>query len=86
MEAGQEKSKQTTSDFDAPRWSLLSFDTCVASGLTYEEAKKLVAEKKDAAGLCIVTDEAARRMNCRPHPNNSTAENIPAPEVFTDIL
>ncbi len=52
------------SELDMPRWSLVSFDKSEVSGLTYAAAAKLMAEKEAAGvyGLCIVTDEAARRI------------------------
>ena len=52
------------SELDQPRWSVVSFDIREASGLTYAEAIKLLAEKEAAGvyGLCIVTDEAATRV------------------------
>ena len=52
------------SELFSGRWSLVSFDKCEASGLTYPEAAQRLAEL-DAhriAGLCIVTDEAAARL------------------------
>jgi len=54
-----------TSELALPRWSLVSFDRCEASGLAYAAAVKLMAEKEAAGvyGLCIVTDEAARKVN-----------------------
>lgn len=46
-------------------WSVITFDAATASGLTFGEAvelrNKLEAEK--VSGLCIITDEAAARMN-----------------------
>ena len=53
------------SELDLPQWSVVSFDKCEASGLTYADAGKLMSDK-DAAGvygLCIVTDEVASRIN-----------------------
>ncbi len=51
-------------ELNAPNWSVVSFEACLAGNLTYEEAAKkleqLVAEK--IAGLCIVTDDAAERI------------------------
>jgi hypothetical protein len=45
-------------------WSVVSFDRCEASNLTYAEAEQklgeLVAQK--VSGLCIVTDETAARI------------------------
>jgi hypothetical protein len=54
---------QKSSEFDAPRWSVLSFEKCERNNLSYEEAQRFVAEMSDKfSGLCIVTDEAANRM------------------------
>ena len=52
------------SELDLPMWSVVSFDKCEASGLTYAAASKLMVEKEAARvyGLCIVTDEAAERV------------------------
>ena len=52
------------SELDLPRWSVVSFDKCEESGLIYTAAAKLLAEKEAAGvyGLCIVTDEAAKRI------------------------
>jgi len=57
----------TASELDLPQWSLFSFDACEAAGLTYNAAVKLMAEKEAVGvyGLCIVTDEAARKVNRR---------------------
>ncbi len=52
------------SELNAPHWSVVSFETCLASNLTYDKAvkkmKRLTAKK--IAGLCIITDEAAERI------------------------
>ena len=64
-EATEKKVIETSnSELDQPRWSVVSFDTCEASGLTYPAAVKVLAEKEAAGvyGLCIVTDEAAGRV------------------------
>jgi hypothetical protein len=56
--------ESASSELDLPQWSVVSFDKCEASGLTYPAASKLMSEM-DAAGvygLCIVTDEAAARV------------------------
>jgi hypothetical protein len=52
------------SDLDQPIWSVISFEQCEASSLTYEEAIEKLSEleKEQVAGLCIVTDEAAARV------------------------
>jgi len=55
----------STSELETPMWSVVSFDICEASGLTYAAAVKLLEEKEAAGvyGLCIVTDEAASRVS-----------------------
>ena len=66
MGEATEKTERAThnSELDLPMWSVVSFDKCEASGLTYAAASKLMAEKEAARvyGLCIVTDEAAERV------------------------
>ena len=60
----QKEIESVASDLEMGRWSVVSFDACEASGLTYDAAAKLMDEKEAAGvyGLCIVTDEAAKRM------------------------
>ena len=57
----------TQSELDKKIWSVITFDSCAASGLSYAEAaenlEKLKAEK--VSGLCIVTDEVAARMTAK---------------------
>ncbi len=52
-----------SSELSEPRWSVITFEGVVESGLTYNEAaakiKKLAAKK--VSGLCIVTSEAAEK-------------------------
>lgn len=56
---------ETTSELSSKRWAVISFEKCEASGLTYPGARERLAEldKKRIAGLCVVTDEAAARLN-----------------------
>ena len=69
MSEAAEKREVTgpASELDLPRWSLVSFDVSEASGISYSEAAALLKEKEAAGvyGLCIVTDEAAERINKR---------------------
>lgn len=53
-----------TNELLSKRWSVVSFDKCEASGLTYSEAMRRMAEldHQRIAGLCIVTDDAAARI------------------------
>ena len=49
------------SELDLPQWSVVSFDECEASALTYSSAVELLEEREAAGvyGLCIVTDDVA---------------------------
>jgi hypothetical protein len=51
------------SELSMRRWSVISFDRCEASGLTYHQASEKLAEleQRRVPGLAIVTDEAAAR-------------------------
>ena len=64
MSEATEKKDTLQSELDMPMWSVVSFDACEASGLTYHEAVKMMTDKEAAGvyGLCIVTDEAAARV------------------------
>ena len=52
------------SELAALCWSVVSFEKCEAGNLTYEQAevklRELAALK--VSGLCIITDEAAKRI------------------------
>ncbi len=54
-----------TSELLSKRWSVVSFEKCEASGLAYAEAMRRMAEldAQRMTGLCIVTDDAAARIN-----------------------
>lgn len=47
------------------RWSVVSFDRVEAGALTYAEAFAKLEEldRAGVTGLCIITDEAASRLN-----------------------
>ena len=53
-----------SSELERGSWSVLSDRGCEASGLTHEDARKLVHRLggEGRHGVCIVTDEAASRM------------------------
>jgi len=57
--------KNFSSELHEPRWSVVTFESRVARGLTYDEAARKLneLEAKNNSGLCIVTDEAAGRVN-----------------------
>jgi hypothetical protein len=46
------------------RWSVISFEKCEAANLNYPQAEQKLAElqAQNVSGLCIVTDEAAKRI------------------------
>ena len=66
-EATWKETDTLMSELDLPQWSVVSFDSCEASGLTYRTAVELLTRKETESvyGLCIVTDEAAARIR---HP------------------
>jgi len=45
-------------------WSVVSFDKCEASNLTYAEAEQKLSEleTQKVSGLCIVTNDTAARI------------------------
>ena len=53
------------SELDEPQWSVVSFDQIEAGGLTYRQAFELMSllDSHGLSGLCVVTDQAASRMN-----------------------
>lgn len=56
--------KDFSSELNVPQWSVVSFETRLASGLTYDGAAKKMKQlkAKKISGLCIITDEAAKRI------------------------
>lgn len=55
---------QKMSELDEQRWAVLSERGCEGSGLTYDEARALLQDRKrdDVHGLSIVTAAALRRL------------------------
>ncbi len=53
-----------SSELLEPRWSVISFEKCEASRLIYNDAlgKMRELEKNGIPGLCIVTEEAAAKL------------------------
>jgi hypothetical protein len=53
------------SELNDPRWSVVSFEARAAGNLTYAQATEKLAElaAQKVAGLCIITDEAAARLD-----------------------
>lgn len=56
--------ENVSDELNAPRWSVVSFESRLANNLTYAEAARKLEEfhAKKVAGLCIITDEAAARI------------------------
>ncbi len=56
-----------SSELAEPRWSVVTFESRAASGLTYDQAVQKLDELRaeNKFGLCIITDEAAERVNSK---------------------
>jgi len=56
--------KNPPSELAEQRWSVVTFESRAASGLTYDEAVQKLDElrEENKFGLCIITDEAAERV------------------------
>jgi hypothetical protein len=67
------------SELREQRWSVVSERGCEASGVNYEEAAGLVRRLRadKVHGLCVISDEAARRYNS--NNNGATTTMPPAP-------
>ncbi|HXG84583.1 MAG TPA: hypothetical protein VNI84_11200 [Pyrinomonadaceae bacterium] len=61
----KQSDKVLPSEINAPRWSVVSFEKCVAKNLIYAEAVEKLEhlQMQKISGLCIVTDEAAARIS-----------------------
>ena len=70
------------SELREQRWSVVSERGCEASGVNYENAAELVRRLRGEKiyGLCIISDEAARRYNAGNNGAAGTtkAESNPA--------
>jgi hypothetical protein len=68
------------SELREPRWSVVSERGCEASGVNYEEAAGLVGRLRadKVHGLCIISDEAARRYNSNNHSTPTAPQAKPA--------
>lgn len=69
------------SELKEARWSVLSERGCEASRLDYGAAAQLVARLRSERifGLCIITDEAALRLNHKPAAPPEAAARKRAP-------
>jgi hypothetical protein len=54
-----------TSELGKEKWAVVSDRGCEATGLTHEDARRLVHRLAGEGrhGLCIISDEAASRMS-----------------------
>jgi hypothetical protein len=59
-----------TSDLGKEKWAVVSNRGCEATGLTHEDARRLVHRLAGEGrhGLCIMSDEAARHYNASSKP------------------
>jgi hypothetical protein len=62
-----------TSELGMEKWSVVSDRGCEATGLTHEDARRLVHRLSGEGrhGLCIMSDDAASRMG----PDNAKAKS-----------
>ena len=56
-----------TSELGKEKWAVISDRGCEATGLTHEDARRLVHRLAGEGrhGLCIISDEAASRMTAQ---------------------
>ena len=59
-----------TSELGMELWAVISDRGCEATSLTYEDARRLVHRLRGEGrhGLCIISDEAARRLDSVAKP------------------
>jgi hypothetical protein len=59
-----------TSELEMKRWAVISDRGCEATSLTHEDARRLVHKLKGEGrhGLCIISDEAASRLESSVKP------------------
>ncbi len=60
-----ESPMETVNELKEPRWSVVTFEIRAAKNLTYKQAEQKLRElaEQKVSGLCIITDEAAERIN-----------------------
>jgi hypothetical protein len=65
-----------TSELQNQKWSVLSHRGLEATGLTHDEARRLVHRlaSEGSHGLCILSDDAARRMSAGSNPSPAAVE------------
>jgi len=67
-----------TSELEKGMWSVISERGCEASSLTHEEARRLVHRLggEGRHGLCIISDEAARRIVTEASKSQEDLEKV----------
>lgn len=67
-----------TSDLENKCWAVISERGCEASGLSHEEARRLVHRLggEGRHGLCIISDEAAGRMHRSKQATSATTSKL----------
>lgn len=83
----QNNTQETSGELNKPLWSVIGFDRCAASGLSYEEAHRLLQQLKSEkmTGLCIVTDKAAHRL-CGTNNNHKPQSDNAPQNTFRETL
>ena len=68
------------SELEQKQWSVISERGREASSLTHEEARRLVHRlgAEGRHGLCIISDDAARRIDENVPVDSEAASRIPA--------
>jgi hypothetical protein len=69
-----------SSDLEQKKWAVISEHGCEANRLTHEEARRLVHRlgAEGRHGLCIITDETARRLNENASVDSEATSRTPA--------
>lgn len=63
-ETPETENSEAEAEMNAPDWSVVTFEGVAVSNLTYAEAREWIEklDRQKISGLCIVTDEAAARL------------------------
>ena len=71
------------SELREQRWSVLSERGCEASSVNYDEAAEFVRRLRESKihGLCIISDEAARRINSNNNGATAAAPTETKPTI-----
>ena len=74
-----------SSELEQKKWSIISERGCEASSVTHEEARRLVHRlgAEGRHGLCIISDEAARRLEEDTSVDFQETSKTPACAILT---